>query len=499
MRMTATESAPKADTGVDEAQRRAAQGDLREFLRLAEASGELVVIEDANPHLEIGALYELSQEHEYPPVLLFDRIKGYPPGRRILANIRTSRLLDEGRGVAAVQAFRAAKRQQQAPTIPPEEVASGPVFENVLMGDAVNVLAFPAPRWHDLDGGPYIGTECLIINQDPDTGWVNVGTYRVQVHDARRLTVFIEPGKHGNLIRQKYWDRGVACPMVVVVGQAPILGRLAGSSSRYGESELDVAGGRLGRPIQIVRGKITGLPIPADAEIVFEGYVPPREVEAREEGPFGEWPGYYGSNARPEPVLQVQAIYHRNDPIMTGQPPAKPTYRGRQGNNVPTSAAIWDALEAAGVPGVKGVWKLQGGGSRFITVVAIEQQHPGHAKMAGLVATGCGPAAYLGRMTIVVDDDVDITNPIEVLWALATRWDPKTQTDIVDGCWTGHIDPLLDPAKRERMDITNSRAILYAVRPYHWRDEFPKVNEVPRAYAEEVRAKWADELAFLRK
>src|SRR5262249_35875526 len=171
--------------------------------------------------------------------LLFDRIKGYPPGRRILANIRTSRLLDEGRGIAAVQAFRAAKRQQEAPTIPPEEVASGPVFENVLMGDAVNVLAFPAPQWHDLDGGPYIGTECLIINQDPDTGWVNVGTYRVQVHDARTLTVFIEPGKHGNLIRQKYWERGAPCPMVVVVGQAPILGRLAGSSSRYGESELD--------------------------------------------------------------------------------------------------------------------------------------------------------------------------------------------------------------------------------------------------------------------
>jgi UbiD family decarboxylase len=183
---------------------------------------------------------------------------------------------------------------------------------------------------------------------------------------------------------------------------------------------------------------------------------------------------------------------------MTGQPPARPTLPGRQGNNVPTSAAIWDALEAAGVPGVKGVWKLQGGGARFITVVAIEQQHPGHAKMAGLVATGCGPAAYLGRLTVIVDDDVDITNPTEVLWAMATRWDPKTQTDVIDGCWTGHIDPLLDPAKRDAHDITNSRAIVYAVRPYHWKDEFPQVNAVPRAYADEIRAKWADKLTFLR-
>ena len=173
-------------------------------------------------------------------------------------------------------------------------------------------------------------------------------------------------------------------------------------------------------------------------------------------------------------------------------------FLGRLGNNVPTAAAIWDALESAGVPGVKGVWKLQGGGSRFITVVAIEQQHPGHAKMAGLVATGCGPAAYLGRMTIIVDDDIDITNPTEVIWALATRWDPKTGTDVVDGCWTGHIDPVLAPSKREVGDVTNSRAILYAVRPYHWKDEFPQVNEVPRSYAEAVRARWQDKLPFLR-
>jgi 4-hydroxy-3-polyprenylbenzoate decarboxylase len=179
-------------------------------------------------------------------------------------------------------------------------------------------------------------------------------------------------------------------------------------------------------------------------------------------------------------------------------PPARPTLPGRQGN-VAASAQIWDALEAAGVPEVRGVWKLQGGGSRFITVVAINQQHAGHAKMAGLVATGCGPAAYLGRMTIVVDDDIDITNPVEVLWAMATRWDPKTQTDIIDGCWTGHIDPVLDPAKREAGDITNSRIIIYAVKPYSWRDKFPAVNAVPKSYADQVRERWRDKLEFLRR
>jgi 4-hydroxy-3-polyprenylbenzoate decarboxylase len=85
------------------------------------------------------------------------------------------------------------------------------------------------------------------------------------------------------------------------------------------------------------------------------------------------------------------------------------------------------------------------------------------------------------------------------MWALATRWDPKTQTDIIDGCYTGYIDPMLSPEKREAGDITNSRMICYAVRPYHWKDQFPKVNTVSRDYAEEVRKKWAGKLGFLRK
>jgi 4-hydroxy-3-polyprenylbenzoate decarboxylase len=117
--------------------------------------------------------------------------------------------------------------------------------------------------------------------------------------------------------------------------------------------------------------------------------------------------------------------------------------------------------------------------------------------MAGLVAAGCGSNAYLGRIVIVVDEDIDITNPAEVMWALATRWDPKTQTDIIDGCWTGYIDPTLEPGRREANDLTNSRIIIYAVRPFQWKDAFPKVNAVPPDYADTIRRKWAGKLSFL--
>jgi 4-hydroxy-3-polyprenylbenzoate decarboxylase len=84
------------------------------------------------------------------------------------------------------------------------------------------------------------------------------------------------------------------------------------------------------------------------------------------------------------------------------------------------------------------------------------------------------------------------------MWALATRWDPKTQTDIIDGTWTGHVDPMLTAEKRESGDITNSRIIMYAVRPYHWKEEFPKVNLIDPSYAEKVRQKWMDKSKFIK-
>lgn len=471
-------------------------GDLRLFLEQAALSAELETVTDADPDLEIGALIELSHRHLYPPVLLFERIKGCDPDFRVLANVRTARFMVGDLTMEALKALRQRPKKKREP-IPPRTVADGPIFENIVEGSAVDVTRFPAPRWHAGDGGRYIGTECLVITADPDSDWVNVATYRVMVQDEKTLGVFIEPGKHGDIIRRKYWSRGKPCPMIVTVGQAPILGVAASAAAKPGESEYALAGGRIGRPIDVVAGRITGLPMPATAELAFEGFMPPVEEDSRPEGPFGEWPGYYASHQHPEAVLKVSAVYHRRDAIVIGQPPTKPNYPGRQ-IKLHRVAALWDALEAAGVPEIKGVWKMPGGGSRFIDVISIRQVHSGHAKMAGLVAAGCGPGAYMTRMIVVVDDDIDITDPAEVMWAMATRWDPKTQTDIIDGCWTGYIDPRLSPEKRAAGDLTTSRIIVYAVRPFHWKDSFPAANEVDRAYAEEVRRKWTGKLAFLR-
>lgn len=484
----------------EETRRLAALADLRTCLELAEDADNLQVVDGADPELEIGTLYELSLEQEEPPVIVYDNIKGYPEGFRVAVNVRSSKVFENGSGLEAVQKYRKHRRKHQDP-IPPVTVETGPVFENILEGDAIDTGIFPTPRWHEGDGGRYIGTECMVITRDPDSDWVNAGTYRTLVHDKTTLCPFIEPGKHGDVIRRKYWDRGEACPVVVSVGQAPVLGAAAASTAAHGVSEFAIAGARIGQAIELVNGKHTGLPFPASSEIVFEGFMPPPSERTVPEGPFGEWPGYYASNTRPEPVLEIKAIYHRDRPIITGSPPVRPTlpgfWFGTAGSAHFRSAALWDELEAAGVPGVKGVYTLPGAGPRFTRVVSIEQMHAGHAKMAGMVTTGAGSSAFMGRIVIIVDDDIDITDPAEVMWAMATRWDPKTQTDIIDGCWTGYIDPMLTPEKRDAGEMTNSRIIIYAVRPWHWKDDFPKVNAVEKGYAAEVRAKWKDKLRFL--
>jgi UbiD family decarboxylase len=178
--------------------------------------GELKVVDGVDWDLELGAIAELTLERG-GPALVFDGIRGYPRGYRVAANLVTAskrRLriaLGYGDDVPEVEIIRRWKDVYgNYRPVPPAEVSDGPVMESVLEGDNVDLLKFPAPRWHEMDGGRYIGSGDMVITRDPDGGWVNVGAYRVMVHDERTLSFFIEPGHHGDIIRRKYWERGRA-------------------------------------------------------------------------------------------------------------------------------------------------------------------------------------------------------------------------------------------------------------------------------------------------
>jgi len=178
-------------------------------------------------------------------------------------------------------------------------------------------------------------------------------------------------------------------------------------------SEYGYAGALKGEPIAVMTGPHTGLPIPATAEIVVEGECYPGELQ--DEGPFGEWAGYYanrGLEKVPEPVIHVKRIMHRTDPILTCAQPSRPPHEYSFYRSIVRSGLVWDELEKAGVPDVKGVWCHEAGGSRLFTIVSIHQRYAGHARQAGLLASQVHSGAYVGRYVIVVDEDIDPSIPM---------------------------------------------------------------------------------------
>ncbi len=468
--------------------------DLREWLQQVDRLGELETIDGVDWDLELAALAELANEkfaaHERArPALLFDKIKGYPAGRRVAANLVSSvgRLsltlaMDPALGdFDFIQQWR--RRAKDIKAIDPETVKDGSIFENAIRGADIDLLQFPVPRWHELDGGRYIGTDDLVVTRDPDDGWVNVGTYRVMVYAKDRIGLHMSPGKHGRVHRDKYFAAGKPCPVAISFGHHPIYFLVASTDAPYGVSEYAYAGGILGKPVELVAGPLTGLPLPADSELAIEGEVIPGETTV--EGPFGEWTGYYASSQN-EPVIRVNAVYHRRDPILCGFPLLRPSSGDNLHSCLMRAGFLWNALDDAGVPDVKAVWVHPAAG-RFMTVLAIRQRYPGHARQAAVIASQCRAGAYLGRYVVVVDDDVDITKSDEVIWAIGTRSDPKRSIEIVDRCWSGPLDPAIP---REEKGLS-SRALIDATRPYEWRDKFPLVSGASAELKEKVSQKWS--------
>ncbi len=464
--------------------------DLRTWLSDVDQLGQLMTVENVHWDLELSTLTELINERaKTRPAILFDRIKDYPKGYRVAANLVSSvdRLamtlgMKPGLGdIGFVRAWR--QRVKKIAPVAARTVSSGALFENTRTGKDMSLLQFPVPRWHELDGGRYIGTDDLVITRDPEEGWVNVGTYRIMVHGPDRVALHMSPGKHGRVHKDKYHAQGKAMPIAVSFGHHPIHFIVASTDVPNRVNEYDYAGGILGRPLEVVKGPLTGLPIPADSEIAIEGEVAVDHVMP--EGPFGEWTGYYASHQPAVPVIQVKALYYRNDPILCGFPLLKPSSGDNLHFSLMRSSLIWNALDEAGVPDIKGVWCHPAGG-RFLTVISLQQRYPGHARQAAVIASQCRSGAYLGRYVVVVDDDVDITNSEEVLWALSSRSDPAESIEILRRAWSGPLDPRIP---RDQVGHS-SRALIDATRPYEWREKFPKVSGASRELKEKVAADW---------
>lgn len=230
--------------------------DLRQFIEAAKKVSEWREIKGADWDLEIGALIEATAELiPQPPMLLFDEIKGYPPGFRVLGlpfasykRVALALGLPPDRSKLELVRLAAQKIRAVRP-IPPKEVSRAPVTENVMTGAEVDLFRFPALRSHEGDGGRYIGTGDALINAEPESGFINMGTYRMQLHDRNLLGLWMSPGQHGRMICMKYWEKGKSCPVVAIFGQDPLTFMAANAKLPWGQSELAHVGGLRGRPL----------------------------------------------------------------------------------------------------------------------------------------------------------------------------------------------------------------------------------------------------------
>src|SRR5690349_9564364 len=455
-----------------------ANPDLRDWLAQMEAAGELQKVSGANREEEIGGIVDFYQRAANNKAVLFDDIPGYPRGYRVAANILTGvkrialtmGMPAEASEIDLVNYWRG--YLTEAKSIPPVTVKSGPILEHVSSGADVNLGKIPVPKWHELDGGPYIGTACMVIMKDPDSGWINYGAYRVQAYpDGHIASVMCSKGKHGDILMRRYHERGQRCPIAVVAGMHPLLFTMAGVEIAYGKNEYDAVGGMMGKPVEVILGPKTGLPIPANAAIAFEGSIAPDDLI--QEGPFGEWTGYFAGGLKKEPVIRIDTLMHRNDPILLGAVPAVPPNDDTYYRGAFRCAAVWKQLEAAGVLGIQGVWAHEAGGSRMWLTISIRQMFPGHAKQAGLIASQCHAGSYANKYVVVVDEDIDPSNMNDVIWAMCTRVDAREDVEIMRTSRSGPLDPTSYP---DGIFAYNSRMVIDACRPWARRGDFPKVS-----------------------
>ncbi len=475
--------------------------DLREWLKAAEKLGELRVLEGVDLNLELSGLAQINAKNQ-GPALLFDKIKGYEnSGFRVLVNsVGNVKLFNLTFGTDAnftlqetIEDLRGKPNswQEQTGKYPVKYVDSGHIMENVEVDDQVDLMKFPTPFWHEKDGGPFIGTGVAVITEDPENGSINVGSYRAQRYNKNTVGINAERGKHGALHRDKFFRENKPMPVVMVFGPNPLLYVLAGSEIPTGVSELEYEGAIRGESVKVIRGKYTGLPIPADAEIAIEGFIAPDKT--MKEGPHGEWTGYYASDAKEKPFVQVKALYYRKDAIMLGTAMSKGGYNDHAfWRSVWRSALVYDEMVKNGLPGIKGVYTPPFGVGRQFINVSIRQSYPGHATEAGYLASQTRSAAYMGKWVVVVDDDINPYDMDDVLWAMCTRANPA-DIGIINRAWASGVDPLR-PRDVPASKYTNSRAIVFAVVPYERMDDFSPTCMLRDDLRKEVYEKWKEEL-----
>ncbi len=402
--------------------------DMRTWIAELESAGELIRIDKpVDPLTQMGALLYQSREK----AVFFEKLPhgwrslGQAPANISHAAIAFGTSLDKLVPTVA---------ERMGNNIAPVMVADGPVKELKFKQGEFDLTELPVHVAGQRDGGPVIGSG-LVVTKDPDTGSRNVSFHRLQIKGPNKSGILLYP-RHSWKNYVKYQARNEPMPVAIFIGHYPLYYAAAATTAAYGLDEFEIAGGYLGEAVRLVKCETVDLEVPADAEIVLEGHIPPHYRE--DEGPFSEFQDYYVTGTGKNPIVEYQYMTRRHDAIFKNLQNGS-EMEGCVFHKIPMSAAIYRRLkDVGGGPDLHNVMALPG---IFGLVVQMTARTYGDAKNV-LMAALSSPYHH-PKIAIAVDADVDIFNPAELLWALSTRVNPQNDVVIIPGTHNHAMDASL--------------------------------------------------------
>ena len=418
---------------------------LRPFLEHLESRGDLRrIAARVSPRLEIAEIADRAVKAG-AEALLFENVEGsampvainvFASKGRMLEALeigsyaewekRLQPFLDPKAPEGILDKLRALPMLQELASLFPRTVRTGPCQEVVETGDAVDLSKLPVLTCWPQDGGPFI-TMPLVITGDPVSGKTNVGMYRMQVYDRNTTGMHWQKHKDGAGQARGYEREGRRMEVAAAIGCDPATVFSGVAPLPPGVSEFLFAGFVRGEPVPLVRARTVDLLVPAEAEIVLEGYIDPRE--RRREGPFGDHTGYYSLDDD-FPVFHVTAVTSRRDPIylttIVGPPPMEDGFLGE------AVERLFLPLVRKTIPEIVDMHLPVEGVFHNLMIVSIDKRFPGHARKTMHAIWGTGQMMFT-KVIVVVDSDVDVRDPRRLLWKALAAIDPERDIEFVHG------------------------------------------------------------------
>ncbi len=470
--------------------------DLRDYIAALKAADEVREIShEVELDLEVGAVIRRCYETG-SPAPLFNRMRGATPGFRILGApagtsrkpgrrlVRVALSLDMDPSSTAEDILKRLTSAHGKPPVPPTVVADAPCFDNVFLGDDVDITTLPAPLLHQGDGGRYLNTYGCIVAQTPDGTWTNWCIARIQVLDSRRMTGSLSPSQHIGMVRQAWREIGKPMPFALALGVEPAIPFVCSMPLPDYVSESGYLGAMLGRSIRTVRCRSVDLEAPASAEILIEGHVGREDTAV--EGPVGEYAGY----VRPEqeqPVYHVSALSYRDNAILPVVVAGEPVEEDHTVWGLACAAQCLSELRDAAIPVTTAWVPFESAVHWLVVTVPRDWRERSGGQSADEFCKHVGEVVFHAKAgvpipkIIVLHDDVDPTNISELVWAFATRCHPA---------W-GHIvleQEALVAYRRsgKRMNVTISKVVYNCLQLNEWSDELPARSSFRHCYPPEI-------------